>query len=432
VSRLPIRLRLTLAFAAAMAAVLALTGTLLYLGLRSSLDEAINDGLETRLADIAAGAGRGADSEERLTQVISQTSERPILDPDELEQVEAGERLRLEREVPGLDGRARLLASEVDTPQGRRAVVAGASLEDRDEALRELLGQLVLVGPAALLLASLLGYGIATAALRPVESMRAEAAAISGAEPGRRLPLSSARDEISRLGETLNEMLARLEAALARERSFVADASHELRTPLALLKGELDLTLRRPRSAEELESALRSAATETDRLGRLAEDLLVLARSDQGRLGLKREPIATRDIAIRVAERFAPPAGAIEVDVPDGLRFSGDRVRIEQALADLVANALEHGSRPVRISARDRDGSVELHVVDEGPGFPAEFLPRAFERFTRADEARSGGGAGLGLAIVAAIASAHGGSAHAANRTAGGADVWLSIPIAGE
>jgi signal transduction histidine kinase len=304
-------------------------------------------------------------------------------------------------------------------------VVVAQSLEDRDETLSGFLMTLLLVGLGALVVVSALGYAFATAALRPVEAMRAEAAAISGDETGRRLPLPRARDEVRRLGETLNAMLARLESALERERSFVADASHELRTPLALLKAELELALRRPRSGEELERAVRSAADETDRLVRLAEDLLVLARSDQGRLALRREPLRVGDLFAGVADRYG---GSVEAGASDSLEIVGDRARLEQALGNLVDNALRHGGVPVRLTASVANGAVELHVLDEGPGFPPEFLPRAFERFSRPDGARSGRGAGLGLALAEAVAAAHGGSAGAANRGARGADVWLSIP----
>jgi two-component system OmpR family sensor kinase len=259
-------------------------------------------------------------------------------------------------------------------------------------------------------------------------------AAISGADPGRRLPVPTAKDEVGRLAETLNGMLQRLETALRRERAFVSDASHELRTPLARLRTELELALRRPRSERELEEALRSAACESDRLARLAEDLLVLARADEDGLPLRRAPVAARDVVTRVAERFAGEAGtaarAIAVEAAEGLGLAADAVRLEQALGNLVANALGHGRGTIRMTAAEHDGRVEFHVIDEGPGFPPQFVPRAFERFARADEARSGGGAGLGLAIVDVIAKAHGGSAHARNRAGGGADVWLSIPRA--
>jgi two-component system, OmpR family, sensor kinase len=436
-NRFPIRLRLALAFALAMAAVLAAMGAFLYFRLGSSLDESVDQGLETRAAEVSALAARGDTSldqgsgdDETFAQVLDpngtivdatpQVRGRPLLEAAEL-RTAAQQVVKLER------GGARLLATPVDAQLGTFVVVVGASLEERDEALNGLLGELFVVGPIALLLASLLGYGIATAALRPVEAMRAQAAGVSAVEPGRRLPLPRARDEISRLGSTLNDMLDRLERALERERNFVADASHELRTPLALLKTELELALRNPRSQAELEQALRSAAAETDRLAQLAEDLLVLARSDQGRLPLRRASVSVHEVLSGVAARFGRRAGeagrAIEVDAVDGLVVPADSVRLEQALGNLVENALRHGEGSIRLSAVEKDGRVELHVRDEGGGIPPEFVPRAFERFTRADQSRAGAGAGLGLAIAQVIAAAHGGSAHVS-----GADVWLSIP----
>jgi heavy metal sensor kinase len=448
-NRLPIRLRLALAFALAMAAVLAAMGAFLYFRLGSSLDESLDQGLQTRAAEVSALAARGDTNldqglgdDETFAQVLDpegevvdstpQLGDRPLLEPDELSAAAQGTFEVDRTEVPGIGGTARLLALPIDAQRGRLVVVVGASLEERDEALKGFLGELLVGGPIALLLASLLGYGVATAALRPVEAMRAEAAAVSAHEPGRRLPLPRSQDEISRLGTTLNEMLDRLERALQRERNFVADASHELRTPLALLKTELELALRNPRSHAELEQALRSAAAETDRLAQLAEDLLVLARSDQGRLPLRRAPVSVHDVLSGVAARFgrrAQEAGrGIDVDAVDGLVVPADAVRLEQALGNLVENALRHGGGSIRLSAVEADGRVELHVLDEGRGIPPEFVPRAFERFTRGDEARAGGGAGLGLAIAQVIAVAHGGSAHVSGRPSGGADVWLSIP----
>jgi two-component system, OmpR family, sensor kinase len=420
-SRLPIRVRLTLAFAVAMAIVLAATGAFLYFRLASALDESVDETLEARLVDATALAERGGTGrttfDEGFTAISASSSVRP--GPYE------------EDHIPGVEGRVRIVTWVVETENGPRAVVVGASLGDRDEALRQLLAQLLIVAPIALVLSSLLGYWLARAALRPVEEMREEAAAISGSERGRRLPSGEARDEISRLSETLNAMLERLERALERERSFVADASHELRTPLALLKAELELALRKPRTPPELEEALRSAAAETERLVRLAEDLLVLAQADDGRLPLRRGDLQSGDLLASVREAFRPRSEktgrTIEAEGASVV-FEGDRIRLEQALGNLVDNALLHGAGAVRLSTLDRNGHVELHVLDEGEGFPPEFLPRAFERFGRADEARTSGGAGLGLALAAAIAEAHRGSAHAANREGGGADVWLSIP----
>ena len=340
---------------------------------------------------LSAGLQAGAfDQDERFVQVLDReggivaatprVARQPPIGVEEHARAPEKRIFTLERDdVPGVEGQARLLGRSLDTPRGALLVLVGVSLEERDDALQGLLGELFVVGPAALLLASLLAYALAQAALRPVEAMRTEAAAISAAEPSRRLPRPEARDEISRLADTLNEMLARLEAALVRERSFVADASHELRTPLALLKSELELALRRPRSPAELEQALRSAAHETDRLVRLAEDLLVLARSDQGRLPLRRTPVSAAGILSQVAERFRPEAEragrAIQVVAPDGLRVVGDVVRLEQALGNLVDNALRHGGGAIRLSARERNGAVELHVADGARGFRPSSWP---------------------------------------------------------
>jgi two-component system OmpR family sensor kinase len=427
VSRLPVRLRVTLGFALAMAVVLAAVGALLYVRLGDALEEQLDDSLEVRAQTLAAGGELATADDEAVAQRLgpdgspvdsSPGVDAPLVTPAEADRARDGA-FFLSREVNGEP--MRLLV----TP----TLVVGASLEDRDEALDELLAQLLVVGPLALLLASAAGYLLATAALRPVEAMRREAAEISGDAAGRRLPLPRARDELRRLGETLNAMLGRLQESLARERRFVADASHELRTPLALLQAELELALRRERTPGELEDALRSAKDEVDRLARLAEDLLVLARLDEGRLPLRTETVSAGDLLEAVARRFDTRASGegrtLEVEA-DALSLDGDRLRLEQALGNLVDNALRYGAGTVRLEAARTDGEVELRVADEGEGFAPELLPVAFDRFTRRDEARGDGAAGLGLAIVAAIARAHGGTVRAENRQ--GAVVALVLP----
>jgi two-component system OmpR family sensor kinase len=408
-SRLPIRVRLSLAFAAAMAVVLAALGAFLYLQLRHSLDEQLEASLRAQAG--AAAAGAVVQQEESLAQVLDADGEvirgfdRPLADPATRERF-------VDRDVAGLDDNPyRLL---VVPAEGGQTVVVGASLEDRDDALGGLLAAFFVGGPIALALSTLLGYLLAGALLRPVEDMRQRAAEISTERAGQKLPLPQAHDEIFRLGSTLNEMLGRLEAGIARERRFVADASHELRTPLALLRTELELAQRRPRSPEELRAALDSAAEEVDRLTQLAEDLLVLARADEGRLQLRREEIQVKDLLETVAARSNQH---VEIGVQDGESIVGDRLRLEQALGNLVDNARRHGAGTIRLEAERRNDLLELRVSDEGPGFPADLLPHAFDRFTRGDEARERGGTGLGLAIVAAVAKAHGGRAHAAGST---------------
>ena len=338
--------------------------------------------------------------------------------------------------VGRLEEPSRIRASPVSVGRrDHRVIVVGAALDDRNDSLASLRRLLLIGGPVALLLASLAGYGVASSALRPVEAMRRRAAEISASEPGRRLPVPRSRDEVERLGETLNEMLARLEGAIERERTFVSDASHELRTPLAILKAELELAMRSARSPEELEGAIRSAAEETDRLAQLADDLLVVARAEEGRLPVRLTEIGSDELLAglrtRFEERCAAQERPISIASGNGLALRVDRLRVEQALGNMIENALRHGRGAIGLSATEQAGSVELHVTDEGPGFPPELLGSAFERFSRGDPARGRGGSGLGLAIVEAVAEAHGGGAHAANRERGGADVWISLPAGG-
>ena len=438
-----------------MAVVLGATGLFVYLRLGHELDDSADEALRSRADEVAAlirerGSGlrqprarRLSEQEDSFAQLLDtsgrvvDTSSRarpdPVLTPEEVARARRETVIVTHESVPGVEGNeARLLGTPVRARGRELIVVVGATRADRNEELASLGRALLIGGPVALLLASLAGYGVATAALRPVERMRRRAAAISTAEPGMRLPVPPADDEIGRLGTTLNDMLARLEAAFERERTFVSDASHELRTPLAVLKTELELALGRGRSAEQLEAAVASAAEETDRLVQLAEDLLVIARFDQGRLPVRLAPVDVDQVLADVRARFAirsrETSRPLLADAPDGLRLTADPERLRQALGNLVDNAFRHGKGTVRMSARASNGSVELHVSDEGPGFPPDFLDSAFERFTRADEGRGRGGTGLGLAIVEAIAQAHKGHASASNRPDGGADVWLELP----
>jgi two-component system OmpR family sensor kinase len=449
--RLPIRLRVTLVFASVMAVVLGGVGLFLYLRLGSELDATIAQGLRSRAGDVSAvvahgepGLARSGSSPltergENLAQILDAAGrvvdstpsirERPLLSPPEVRQA-LGKTIFLD--TAHVEDGARLLATPVRARDRRFVVVVGTSLENRTDAIQNL-GRLLLVGgPAALLLAALAGFGALTVALRPVESMRRRAAAIHDAVSPQRLPVPPADDEISRLGDTLNAMLGRLEAASARERRFVSDASHELRTPLAILKAELELALRSGRSIDELRDALRSAAEETDRLSQLAEDLLVVARSDEGRLPIRQSVVTVNEVLEVVRERFARRADDQDVEltvtVPAGLELTADALRLEQAVGNLVDNALRHGGQRIDLGATVAGDWVVLYVRDDGPGFPADFVDSAFERFTRADSARGRGGVGLGLAIVAAIVTAHGGEASAGNRRGGGADISLSLP----
>ena len=302
-------------------------------------------------------------------------------------------------------------------------MVGGAALDDRDEALAALRTQLLVGGPLALLLASLAGYALAGAALRPVEAMRRRADGDLRDDAGRPAARPAARDdEIARLARTLNEMLgaarsghrARARASSPTRATSCARRSRSSRRSSSWRCGGRAI-------ADELRPRSPSAAEETDRLVRLADDLLVLAPADEGQLRLTDRADAASRPARDRRRRFAARAADASRDAARSmrrpeLRGRGDRLRLEQALGNLVDNALRYGAGTVRLEARRGNDSVELRVSDDGAGLPAR-LPRrsAFERFSRADEPRVRGAAGLGLALVEAIARAHGGRASAAN-----------------
>jgi len=437
-----------------MALVLGATGVFVYLRFSAELDATINSGLRSRASDVAAlvkeadsGLREGhhnlvgrtesfaevLDASGRVSDSSLAVGHHVLLTPSELRRA-LRDPIFLDRgPLPGLQDQSRLLAAPVSARGQKRVVVVGTSTEARSESLTDLAQLLLIGGPVALLLASLAAYGVAAAALNPVEAMRSQAAEISAAEPDRRLPVPQTHDEVARLGNTLNEMLERLGEALAHERAFVADASHELRTPLAILRTELELALAKGRSPEELRSALASAAEETDRLTQLSEDLLTIAQTEHGELPLRLARLDLTETLDGVSRRFGRRADEkerqIKVEAPAALVFEADRLRLDQAIGSMVDNALRYGAGPIEVTAAAAGGSVEIHVLDRGRGFPDKFIPRAFERFSRVSASDRDGGSGLGLAIVQTVARAHGGQAHAGNREGGGADVWLTLPL---
>jgi len=446
---MPIRVKLALISMGVMSVVMVGTGLFLYLRFEDELDTSIDQALSSRAIAAAVLSSRSHSSlinelgrEEGFGELVGQDGrlltatpavhKRMLIPPDLLATARRGTVYFELKHLEGISKHARLIARPVQ--RGGPIVVAGTTLKERERANESLVRALLIGVPIALFLATAAAIALIGGALRPVEQMRRRAATISPAEAHARLPLPEAQDEIRRLGETLNEMLARLQRAFERERSFVADASHELRTPLAILKAELELASRGPRTNEELTAAVHSAAEEVDRLTRLAEDLLVLARADAHGLPVRAQMQPVEPVVHRVADDFAGRAGedarTIDVHPAGGLEAPIDGERIRQALGNLVENALAHGAGDVTLSARRVNGSVELHVEDAGPGFPDPFIAHAFERFTRDDHARGRGGSGLGLAIVDAIARGHGGSAHARN-TQTGSDVWVTIPAQG-
>ena len=452
-SRLSIRLRLALAFTAVLGVLLGASAGFVYDRLGADLDGVIDQGQRARAAELSSLAQRG-------TPFLAETRRTPLIDRDETfaeivaadgrvldasrrlpsQPLSADERARarrstvtFDRRIRGFDGKLRLLATPVRYGDRAAIGVIGVALGDRNEALAALRRQLLWAAPVLLLIAGLLAYAFTAAALRPVEAMRRRAALLGTELAGARLPVPAARDELSRLGETLNELIGRLEATVERERRFTADASHELRTPLALLKTEIELALDGEVPRDALVAALRSTGDETERLIRLANQLLALARSDAGSSSAAHQPTGAAALMRRAADRFAGRSSAsgrtiTVVDPGPAVQVLGDPDALERALVNLVENALDHGAGTVTLRARTDGSAVELHVIDEGPGPEADELPHVFERFRRGRRARAQSpGAGLGLAVVSAIAAAHGGTA-AAQTGVEGFDAWIVLP----
>jgi two-component system, OmpR family, sensor kinase len=456
VSRVPIRVRLTGSFAAAMLVMLTGAACFVYLRLRADLDDAINAELRARSAAISEvirtravlGVVALPDPEEGFVQLLDRRGQvlevagraaGPALDPGQVHAATVAP-LVLERQVPGMDGVVRLRAGPAIPPSARpgatdrgEVLVVGQSLNDRNDALHGLVTSFAVGGAIAVGLSSLVGYLLARAGLAPVEAIRRRALQVSLIDRAG-VPLPAARDEIGRLAGTLNQMLARLRDSFERERQFVADASHELRTPIAVVRSELEAALRAADCGPRTREGLVAALEECDRLTQLADDLLVLARLSANGLPVRLRTLDTRSVLDSVRHRFEDRAaergrrivlqvqdhvgrdggpsrtmdGAAGVD---GARFEADPDRIRQALGNLVDNALRHGRGDITLRYRGSEHDVLLEVSDQGPGVAQEVRPQAFDRFTRGDRTRAGHGAGLGLAIVAEVAAAHGGTA---------------------
>jgi signal transduction histidine kinase len=321
-------------------------------------------------------------------------------------------------------------------------VVAGAWLFHDDvssasdsDALTHVRRNLVAAGVLIVGVGSVGSWVLAGAALRPVDRMRRQATEMSQDDVAH-LELPRTGDELHALAVTLNDLLDRLHASLAQQRQLVADASHELRTPLAVLRTELELANRPGRTREELVEAIAAAAEETNRLSRLAENLLALSQlAEVGpHLHARTQPLAPLlDESVDAArERADAATRTFALDAAPELRATVVAERLRQAVDNLIDNALlvAPAGTAVHVEAHRENGSVVIGVSDDGPGFPPDFLPYAFDRFRRPDAARGAddGGTGLGLAIVKAIAEAHGGTAEARNRPTGGAEVRLILP----
>lgn len=453
-TRLPIRLRVTLAFAGAMAVLLASLSAFLVIRVERQLDLAVRQGLESRAADLGALVKGGTsttpdvvvaplsdedasiaqvlDAQDRVVDATPVSPRRPLLGRADLATAR-GKPLFVDVRLGSEDTPARLLATATGEPG--TVVIVGQSLETRDEAVQQLKAQLAVGAPIVLIIASLVGYLAAAAALRPVRAMSRQAREIESAALDTRLTVPVAQDEIAELGTTLNAMLDRVAATLEHERGFIADASHELRTPLAIIAAEIHVALETVRDERGYRDALLSLAAQHGRVVRLAEALLVLARADQNRLPMRAEPLDAATAVTACADRFAASAEQaglrLVCEVEPDLFVLADEIRVDQLLDNVVENALRYAEREIRLGASRVGDAAVIRVRDDGPGFPPAFAARAFDRFAVAEESRTGGHAGLGLSIVEAIARAHGWTVSLPSGEGGGAVVEVRMPTIG-
>nr|WSX50245.1 HAMP domain-containing histidine kinase [Streptomyces sp. NBC_00974] len=447
-----LRARAAAAAALAMAAVLAAGGLWLYTVLRANLIENTTARTELTARKVAAQIDTGTlPADGRLPApedgvdlvLVRDASGRTVATSGDLKDTPELTGLRLA--PPGDDSRSAVLPAARPGTE-RRVVVAVAApgpsgppgahhphtvyamtvLGDVDNANRAVALGLLAGAPPLIAFSAALAWWVTGHALRPVDAIRTELAAVTASELDRRVPDPGGADEIAQLARTVNDTLDRLERGDARQRQFTADASHELRNPLAAVRSRLEVALRNP-DRESVAAAL----ADTERLQGIAADLLLLARLDGGP-AVRTEPV---DLALLAAEDLARRPGPrvpLRLDARAPVPACGDPERLARALANLVDNALRYARTEVTVRASaDGDGWALLEVTDDGPGIPEADRDRVFERFVRldADRGRASGGTGLGLAIAREIARAHGGDLHALPPSAGGAGARLVLRV---
>ena len=460
-----LRFKLTLWYVAILGVTLCAFSLFLYLtlskGLHRSLDNKLRTTAEVIAASIRRPFGPGpslADIDQimrehfgirplgRFVQVLDETGKRSSnirnvdipMSMETLERVSKGETVF--ETVTVAKEKIRLVTLPI-FEKGRMVgiVQVGSPLEEIEEALRQLLLILLVAVPSVLILAVVGGLFLANKALRPVDEITNTARKIgSSGDLSQRIRLKKkVNDEIGRLAATFNEMIAKVENSFQQIKRFTADASHELKTPLTILRGEIEVGLKRLRTPEEYQKILASNLEEVKHMSRMVEDLLTLARADMGALELRKEVVDLGGLVREVWEEvrlWAEDKGVELLFQEDGeARVMGDRGRLRQLALNLIDNAIKYTPSGGRVELRVvRDGDeVTFSVADTGEGIPPEDLQRIFERFYRVDKARSRqrGGTGLGLSICKWIAEAHGGRISAESELGRGSKFHVFLPL---
>lgn len=462
---MPLRVRLTLWYGIALAVILVTFAVVLY----EEMDRGLKDQVDRSLEEAAAVAIRSLEPSrfgpflqfedlaaqfpelavlDKFFQIFSPAGEITIQSPNirsrdiplsrtALEAALAGEATFESVRFQG-DPPLRLVSVPVTQGGGLVSIVrVGTSLQPVEETLHRLLIVLLVTVPVALVAALAGGWFLARRALRPVESITLAAQRIAAGDLTQRLTVPPSSDEVGRLAVTFNEMIARLEASFRQIRQFTTDASHELRTPLTVMKGETELALRRPRSAEDYRLVLESSLEEIDRMTRIVDELLFLSRADLGEVKLESVPVRL-DTLVEDIHRQATLLGQEQgVQVTLGTvtpaTVRGDELRLRELLLNLVDNAIKY-SQPggkVEISLVTEGNTACLSVLDHGIGIPPEAQARIFDRFYRTDAARAHAkkGTGLGLSICKWIAEAHHGRIEVQSTEGEGSQFSVVLPI---
>jgi len=462
---LPIRARLTIWYCAVLALTLLLTGTLVVLEVRADLRNGIDRALSLAASEIKMGYhATESDSESDFREVADSSlgqlpragfaaqlvtssgrvlvhtgvppkaQARPLVDHQAIAQALAGRPLFAAASLGGT--RYRVLVLPFRKGADPQVLVVAASLARSERAVRNLLVALLVAGAVGLVLAAGSGWWLARRALRPVARMTEEAGLIgAGGGLTGRIQVPKAADELGRLAETLNGMLARLERAVTQQRRFVADVSHELRTPLTVMRSEIDVSLASDTLSADGRTVLESTRQETQRMTGTVENLLTLARIDEEKLHLLRRPCDLGDIAEATARELRPIAAQSGISIRLNRSrgpVEADPPRIEQVVRNLLDNAIRYSpqSGTVIVEITNHDNQVELAVRDHGPGIDPPQLEHVFERFYRGEPSRppAGEGSGLGLAICREIAEAHGGGMSATSAVGRGSTFRLRLP----
>jgi len=457
--RLSLRARLTAAATIVIAVGMAAAAALLVWRVDSVLASNLDTNLTQQVHEVAADVARG-DANPRVARSAGESTVLQVVDG-------AGKVISSSGDIDGeprlffispaadapalgtvissaLDGPYRVAAVAVTSPSGPATVYVGSPTTPLEDSGSELGATLIFGVPTMVALLALVGWLLVGRALRPVDVIRRQAAAIPGTDLQQRLDVPASDDELGRLAQTFNDLLERIAIAADRQRRFVADAAHELRTPLATLRARLEIDLRHPPEGEgnaKIADTRQLSLQQVTRLAALVDDLLQLARLDADPR-LHRRPIDLDDLVWETV-REAREGGAPHLDTTgiSPVRVLGDPVALHRVIRNLIRNAVRYAdqtvtvrlfrdSPPAGIRASASAGGIAMLIIsDDGPGIPLADRERVFERFVRLDEgrARDAGGTGLGLAIVADIVTAHGGRVRIDDNHPG-AKVWVELP----